>query len=154
MAEGNSTTELFRGWVETLLSTLEVRNVGVEHSFYTKEAAVSLTSQLPQHQGTTGLHRKGDPIPWLLEEENPSVRYLTLTHLLDRPEDDLQVAKHGRPSPAPRTSKPSLHARTPLAGGILWNGQPGSNARRDSYSSSPGWGYRPMSARAEAASSC
>jgi len=40
------------------------------------------------------------------------------------------------------------------AGGILWNGQPGSNAHRDSYSSSPGWGYRPMSARAEAASSC
>lgn len=42
----------------------------------------------------------------------------------------------------------------PLAGGILWNGHPGSNAHRDSYSSSPGWGYRPMSARAEAASSC
>jgi len=42
----------------------------------------------------------------------------------------------------------------PLDGGILWNGQPGSNAHRDSYSSSPGWGYRPMSARAEAASSC
>ncbi len=93
MAEGNSTMELFREWVETLLSILEVRNVGVEHSFYTKEAAVSLTNQLPQHRGTTGLHRKGDPIPWLLEEENPSVRYLTLTHLLDRPEDDLQVAE-------------------------------------------------------------
>lgn len=36
---------------------------------------------------------KGDPIPWLLEPENPSVRYLTLTHLLDRPQDDPQVAE-------------------------------------------------------------
>ena len=54
---------------------------------------MSLANQLPQHQGTTGLHLKGDPIPWLLEEENPSVRYFTLTHLLDRSEDDPQVAK-------------------------------------------------------------
>lgn len=29
----------------------------------------------------------GDPIPYLLEEDNPSVRYLTLTRLLDEPED-------------------------------------------------------------------
>lgn len=33
----------------------------------------------------------GDPIPWLLEESNPSVRYFTLVRLLDRPEDDGQV---------------------------------------------------------------
>ena len=31
---------------------------------------------------------RGDPIPWLLELENPSVRYWTLTDLLDRPADD------------------------------------------------------------------
>jgi len=54
---------------------------------------VSLTNQLPQHQGTTGLHLKGDPFPWLLEEENPSARYFTLTQLLDHAQDDPQVAE-------------------------------------------------------------
>jgi len=29
-----------------------------------------------------------DPLQWLLEPDNPSVRYLTLRHLLGRPEDD------------------------------------------------------------------
>ena len=33
----------------------------------------------------------GDPIPWLLEPENPSVRYWTLTDVLDRPADDPDV---------------------------------------------------------------
>lgn len=33
-----------------------------------------------------------DPLPWLLERENPSARYLTLRHLLDRPEADPEVA--------------------------------------------------------------
>ena len=32
-----------------------------------------------------------DPIPWLLEPENPSVRYWALLDLLDRPSDDPQV---------------------------------------------------------------
>jgi len=32
-----------------------------------------------------------DPIDWLLEDDNPSVRYLTLTEILDRPEDDPDV---------------------------------------------------------------
>jgi hypothetical protein len=31
------------------------------------------------------------PLPWLLEPENPSVRYLALTGLLDRPADDPEV---------------------------------------------------------------
>jgi hypothetical protein len=33
---------------------------------------------------------------WLLEEDNPSVRYFTLRHLFDRPEDDpeVQAARH------------------------------------------------------------
>jgi len=31
------------------------------------------------------------PIEWLLEPENPSVRYLTLKHLLDKPEDNIDV---------------------------------------------------------------
>lgn len=33
-----------------------------------------------------------DIIDWLLEEENPSARYLTLRHLVGRPEDDRAVA--------------------------------------------------------------
>jgi hypothetical protein len=34
---------------------------------------------------------KADPIPWLLETVNPSVRYFTLTDILDRPSDDHEV---------------------------------------------------------------
>lgn len=34
---------------------------------------------------------EADPIPWLLEPENPSVRYLALTTLLDRSEEDPEV---------------------------------------------------------------
>ncbi len=36
---------------------------------------------------------KDDPIPWLLEPENPSARYLTLRHLLDSEEPDSQVTQ-------------------------------------------------------------
>jgi len=34
---------------------------------------------------------KADPITWLLEPDNPTVRYLTLRHLLGRPKGDPQV---------------------------------------------------------------
>ena len=34
---------------------------------------------------------RGDPLPWLLEPENPSVRYWTLVDLLDLPVDDPEV---------------------------------------------------------------
>jgi hypothetical protein len=34
---------------------------------------------------------KADPTDWLLEEDNPSVRYFTLTDILDRPQDDAAV---------------------------------------------------------------
>jgi len=34
---------------------------------------------------------RADPIPWLLELENPAIRYLTLRNLLDRPADDADV---------------------------------------------------------------
>lgn len=34
---------------------------------------------------------KADPTNWLLEEDNPSVRYFTLKHILGRPEDDTTV---------------------------------------------------------------
>ena len=33
----------------------------------------------------------GDPLPWLLEPETPSVRYWTLTDILRRPADDVEV---------------------------------------------------------------
>ncbi len=34
---------------------------------------------------------KADPTEWLLEEDNPSVRYFTLIDILDMPEDDTVV---------------------------------------------------------------
>ncbi len=34
---------------------------------------------------------KGDPLPWLLEPENPPVRYRALIDILNRPRDDAQV---------------------------------------------------------------
>lgn len=34
---------------------------------------------------------RGDPIAWLLEPDNPSVRYLTLRHLLGCAKDDPEV---------------------------------------------------------------
>lgn len=42
------------------------------------------------------MERWKDPTAWLLEDENPSVRYLTLTTLLDRPEDAPEVQKAKR----------------------------------------------------------
>jgi hypothetical protein len=33
----------------------------------------------------------GDPVPWLLEVEDPAVRYWTLRDLLDRPSDGAAV---------------------------------------------------------------
>ncbi len=39
---------------------------------------------------------KADPTDWLLEEENPSVRYFTLKDILDQPEDDPVTQKAKR----------------------------------------------------------
>ena len=36
---------------------------------------------------------KADPTPWLLEKDNPSVRYLVLTEILDRPDKDPEVRR-------------------------------------------------------------
>ncbi len=36
---------------------------------------------------------KSDPIPWLMEPDNPSARYFTLTDLLGRPADDPEVVE-------------------------------------------------------------
>jgi hypothetical protein len=35
---------------------------------------------------------KADPTRWLLEEDNPSVRYFTLRDILERPERDPETA--------------------------------------------------------------
>ena len=43
---------------------------------------------------------RADPIPWLLERENPSTRYLTLRHLLDSGERDSQVMEARAAIPA------------------------------------------------------
>ena len=39
-----------------------------------------------------------DPLPWLLEPENPSARYLTLTGLLDRMENKNLVKREDDPT--------------------------------------------------------
>lgn len=36
---------------------------------------------------------RGDPLPWLLEDDNPAVRHLALRSLLDRPTDDPEAAR-------------------------------------------------------------
>lgn len=36
---------------------------------------------------------KANSIEWLLEKNDPSVRYFTLTDILERPEDDSKVIK-------------------------------------------------------------
>ena len=36
---------------------------------------------------------KGDPIAWLLEDENPAAQFFTLTDILDKPKDDPEVVK-------------------------------------------------------------
>ena len=36
-------------------------------------------------------HLNGDPLPWLLDPENPSVRYWTLVDILNRPPSDPEV---------------------------------------------------------------
>lgn len=36
-------------------------------------------------------HLNGDPVPWLLDPENPSVRYWVLVDIFDRPADDPDV---------------------------------------------------------------
>ncbi len=43
------------------------------------------------HKTDWRTHLNDDPLPWLLEFDNPSVRYFTLTDLLDRPPDDPDV---------------------------------------------------------------
>jgi len=67
-----------------------------------------------------------DPLPWLLEPENPSARYLTLTRLLDRPEDDLEVQEARAAIPGWGPARAILDAQWP-----------------EGYWMAPGIGYSP-----------
>ena len=48
---------------------------------------------------------KGDSLTWLLEPDNPGVRYLALRDLLDRPEDDAEL----------RAAQQAAHTQGPIA---------------------------------------
>ena len=43
-----------------------------------------------------------DPIPWLLEPDNPTVRYFALTELLDRPERNPEARRSRQAKPERR----------------------------------------------------
>ena len=67
-----------------------------------------------------------DPLPWLLEPQDPGVRYPALRDLLDRPESDPELVEARR----------IAHTAGPI-GAILANMQP------EGYWSEPGPGYTP-----------
>jgi hypothetical protein len=67
-----------------------------------------------------------DPLPWLLESDNPSVRFFALTDLLDRPRNDREVAAAKRAINASRPVQAILDAMRP-----------------DGYWVNPGPGYSP-----------
>jgi hypothetical protein len=71
-----------------------------------------------------GLDRvRGDPIPWLLERENPAVRYWTLVDLLDRPGDDPEV----------QAAQAEIPAYGPVAGLLSEQKRDGYWVKRDYY---------------------
>jgi hypothetical protein len=61
-----------------------------------------------------------DAIPWLMERSDPSVRYWTLTRLLDRPEDDAEVAEAHR---AIMAQGPAVEILSHYAGDGRWEGE-------------------------------
>ena len=69
---------------------------------------------------------KGDPLPWLLEDETPAVRHLALRRLLDEPED----------APEVRRARVAAMRTDPIAT-ILVAQQP------EGYWAKPGPGYSP-----------
>jgi hypothetical protein len=69
---------------------------------------------------------KGDPLPWLLEEETPAVRHLALRQLLDQPED----------APLVRQARAAAMHTDPIAS-ILAAGHP------EGFWVKPGPGYTP-----------
>ncbi len=69
---------------------------------------------------------KGDPLPWLLDQSEPGIRYLALRHLFDLPAGDPQLLQARR----------AAHTQGPIAT-ILDNMQP------EGYWSEAGAGYYP-----------
>lgn len=67
-----------------------------------------------------------DPLPWLLEPDNPGVRYFALTDLLDRPRDDPEVVAAKRAINGSRPVRAILDAMQP-----------------EGYWENPGPGYAP-----------
>jgi hypothetical protein len=56
---------------------------------------------------------QADPIPWLLEPDNPPVRYFTLQGLLDRPSDDQELVEAQRAIMTYPPIQASLEAQYP-----------------------------------------
>jgi hypothetical protein len=69
---------------------------------------------------------RGDPVSWLLESTTPEVRYLALRDLLNRPENDPELA----------TARRLAHQQGPIAT-IL------ANMDKDGFWVNPGPGYNP-----------
>src|SRR5215831_1799841 len=69
---------------------------------------------------------RGDPLPWLLEEETPAVRHLALRWLLDEPET----------SPAARRARAAAMRADPIAATL-------AAQDADGYWVQPGSGYSP-----------
>ena len=69
---------------------------------------------------------KGDSINWLLEPENPGVRYLALRDLMDVPEDDPEMI----------IARSNAHTQGPIAS-VLKKMQP------EGWWEKPGPGYTP-----------
>jgi hypothetical protein len=63
---------------------------------------------------------KGDPLPWLLEEDTPAVRHLALRQLLDQPED----------APEVRQARAAAMQTDPMPPSWLRNSQRGSGSNR------------------------
>jgi hypothetical protein len=58
---------------------------------------------------------KDDPIPWLLESDNPSARYLTLTEILNQPPDAPDVAAARSAIPGAPPAATILEAQFPAS---------------------------------------
>jgi len=69
---------------------------------------------------------RGDPLPWLLEEESPGVRYLAMRGVLDRSPDDSEF----------RSARVQAHRSGPIA--VILDAMD-----EDGYWAEPGPGYNP-----------
>lgn len=76
----------------------------------------------------------GDPVPWLLEESNPCVRYRTLTELLGRPANDSEVRRTVEAIwtyPPAKRLLDALAEVEPFPPGTVWGGRLFKDCRGD-----------------------